>query len=111
MLAAALGWMGTAGTFVAYVMLSRGRLAAESRTYATLNMVGGLLGGIACVLYEAWPSAAANLAWAALGLHGMVKAFRRVPAAPEDAAVVCSAPGDAAGRGDSRLPRASAASA
>ena len=58
MLADALGWMGTAGTFMAYVMLSRGRLAPESRTYALMNMVGGMLGGTACVLYGAWPSAA-----------------------------------------------------
>ena len=87
MLAAALGWMGTAGTLVAYLMLSRGRLAAESRMYASLNMVGGLLGGAACVLYGAWPSAAANFAWAGLGLHGMIKAFRRVSpeAAPSPA--------------------------
>ncbi|WP_077488727.1 CBU_0592 family membrane protein [Sinomonas mesophila] len=102
MLAAALGWMGTAGTFVAYVMLSRGRLAAESRMYATLNMVGGLLGGIACVLYGAWPSAAANFAWAGLGLHGMVKAFRRVNPAEAEPSPAPSHTGS----GDARLSQA-----
>ena len=91
MLAAALGWLGTAGTFLAYAMLWRGRLTAESRTYAALNMLGGLLGGTACTLYEAWPSAAANFAWAALGLHSMVVAVavrRRRPAA-----MVATSPG------------------
>jgi len=58
MLAAALGWLGTAGTFLAYAMLWRGRLGSESRRYATLNMVGGLMGGSAAALYGAWPSAA-----------------------------------------------------
>jgi len=76
MLAAALGWLGTAGTFLAYAMLWRGRLASESRRYATLNMVGGLMGGSAAALYGAWPSAASNLAWAALGLHSIVRTNR-----------------------------------
>ncbi|GAA3696647.1 hypothetical protein GCM10023081_37110 [Arthrobacter ginkgonis] len=77
MFAAALGWLGTAGTFLAYAMLWRGRLTSESRLYALLNMAGGLMAGSACVLYGAWPSAASNLAWAALGLHGVVRAYRR----------------------------------
>ena len=77
MLAAALGWLGTAGTFLAYAMLWKGRLSSESRLYAALNMAGGLMAGSACALYGAWPSAASNLAWAALGLHGMIRAYRR----------------------------------
>lgn len=77
MLAAALGWLGTAGTFLAYAMLWRGRLTSESRLYAVLNMAGGLMAGSACALYGAWPSAASNLAWAALGLHSMIRAHRR----------------------------------
>jgi hypothetical protein len=76
MLAAALGWLGTIGTFVAYAMVWKGWLTSESRPYAALNMAGGLLGGTACVIYGAWPSAAANFAWAALGLHSMVAAYR-----------------------------------
>jgi len=77
MLAAALGWLGTAGTFLAYAMLWRGRLTSESRLYALLNMAGGLMAGSACALYGAWPSAASNFAWAALGVHGMVRTYRR----------------------------------
>ena len=77
MLAAALGWLGTAGTFLAYAMQWRGRLTSESRLYATLNMAGGLMAGSACALYGAWPSAASNLAWAALGVHSMIRAHRQ----------------------------------
>lgn len=77
MLAAALGWLGTVGTFVAYALLWRGRVTSESRRYAALNTVGGLLGGAGSVLYGAWPSAAANFAWAALGLHALIGAHRR----------------------------------
>ena len=56
MVAATLGWLGTAGTFFAYLMASHGWLQAHSRRYATLNIVGGILGGTASVLYGAWPS-------------------------------------------------------
>ncbi|GER23053.1 hypothetical protein NCCP1664_15490 [Zafaria cholistanensis] len=81
MLAAALGWLGTAGTFLAYAMLWKGRLTSESRLYAVLNMAGGLMAGSACALYGAWPGAASNFAWAALGIHSMVRTSRRRPAA------------------------------
>jgi hypothetical protein len=74
---AALGWLGMGGTFLAYLLLSRGRLASESFTYAMLNAVGGLLGGAASVAYGAWPSAVSNLVWAMLGLQSAVVASRR----------------------------------
>jgi hypothetical protein len=82
MITAALGWLGMAGTFGAYVLLWRGRLASESLTYSLLNTVGGLLGGMASAAYGAWPSVASNLVWAAVGLHGVVTALRRRGAVP-----------------------------
>jgi ammonia channel protein AmtB len=82
MLAAVLGWLGTAGTFMAYAMLWRGRVTSDSLRYAALNALGGLMGGIACAIYGAWPSVAANFAWAALGLHSMVGTLRRRRAVP-----------------------------
>lgn len=78
MVAALMGWLGTAGTFLAYALLWRGRLTSESRRYAALNLAGGLLGGTACIIYGAWPSAASNLAWAALGMHSMIRTISRV---------------------------------
>lgn len=77
MLAAVLGWLGTIGTFVAYVMLTRGRLTSASLRYGALNTVGGLLGGTATALYGAWPSSAANFLWAALGTYSMLSTYRR----------------------------------
>lgn len=82
MIAAALGWVGTVGTFVAYLAVSRGWLAGHSWRYATLNTVGGFLGGAAAVLYGAWPSAASNFIWAAIGvatLAGTVRSRRQNP--------------------------------
>ncbi|GAB6899078.1 CBU_0592 family membrane protein [Kineosporia succinea] len=71
-MAAMLGWLGTMGTFGAYVLLSRGRWTATSLRYSLFNALGGLAGGIASALYGAWPSAVSNLLWAAIGTHAVV---------------------------------------
>lgn len=76
-MAAALGWIGTAGTFVAYLLLWRGRVGSESLVYALMNACGGLLAGAASVLYGAWPSAASNFVWAAIGVHSTMTALHR----------------------------------
>ena len=76
MIAATLGWLGTGGTLFAYLMVSRGWLPAHSRRYATLNIVGGILGGTASALYGAWPSAASNFVWALVGLVTVNAALR-----------------------------------
>jgi len=70
-MAAMLGWLGTFGTFGAYLLLSRGHWTATSLRYSLLNALGGLSGAVASTLYGAWPSAASNLLWAALGAHAM----------------------------------------
>jgi hypothetical protein len=80
MIAAALGWIGTVGTFVAYLLLCRGRLLADSLRYGMLNTSGGLLAGTAAVLYGAWPSAASNFAWAVIGMVSVFTAVKRISA-------------------------------
>lgn len=93
MIAATLGWIGTAGTLVAYLSLSRGWLSNASRRYTALNIVGGTLAGIACVLYGAWPSVVSNFAWAAIGVLSVAGQYRpgsrRVPRPAE----VCATSG------------------
>lgn len=81
MLATWLGWLGTCGTLGAYVLLSRGQLSAKSKRYAAMNLVGGLLAGTACVLYGGWPAAVSNYVWAVIGMHSLIRASRRDPAA------------------------------
>ena len=73
MLIATLGWLGTAGTFGAYVLLSRGWLTSHSLSYSMLNVVGGVLAGCASMAYGAWPSVVSNLVWAAVGLHAVAQ--------------------------------------
>ena len=76
MIAAALGWVGTVGTFGAYVLLSRGRWHATSLRYAALNGVAGLLGAVGSSLYGAWPSVISNLLWSGLAAHSFVSTYR-----------------------------------
>jgi hypothetical protein len=94
MLAATLGWLGTVGTFVAYVLVFRGRLIADSWRYGVLNAVGGTLGGMAAVLYGAWPSAVSNFVWASVGLVTVASATKdrwQLPAREKDHALVPAA--------------------
>jgi len=76
MIAAALGWVGTAGTFGAYVLLVQGRWHATSIRYAALNGVAGLLGATASSIYGAWPSAVSNLLWSGVAAHSIVSTYR-----------------------------------
>lgn len=76
MIAAALGWIGTVGTFGAYVLLSRGLWHATSLRYAALNGVAGLLGATGSALYGAWPSVVSNLLWSGVAAHSMVWTYR-----------------------------------
>ncbi|MGN6721253.1 MAG: hypothetical protein ACTHJM_01420 [Marmoricola sp.] len=82
MVAGILGWTGPIGTFLAYVMVTRGHWSAGSRAYALVNIVGGVFAGTACVLYHAWPNAVANVGWATFGLATLVsmELKRRRPA-------------------------------
>jgi hypothetical protein len=77
MIAAALGWIGTMGTFAAYILLWRGKLGSDSLTYALMNTLGGIMGGCASAFYGAWPSVASNIVWAAVGVHSIVIEVRR----------------------------------
>jgi len=72
MVAGILGWTGTIGTFLAYVMVTRGHVSATSRVYAFLNIGGGILGGAASAVYGAWPSATSNFVWAIFGVGTLV---------------------------------------
>ena len=85
MIAAALGWVGTVGTFGAYVLLSRGRWHSTSLRYAALNGVAGLLGAIGSSLYGAWPSVVSNLLWSGVAAHSILSTYReRRGARPAD---------------------------
>lgn len=72
-----LGWLGTAGTFTAYVLIWRGWVPPTAKRYASLNALGGMLAATGALAYGAWPAVASNVVWALIGMHGLVEAVRR----------------------------------
>lgn len=97
---AALGWLGTAGTFSAYLMIWRGWVSPDAIRYAALNAVGGLLAAGGALVYGAWPAVASNLVWGVIGFHGLACALRSrlaklgtaLPAVPDEAAEILPPP-------------------
>lgn len=82
MIAASLGWVGTIGTIMAYVLMSNGKLVSTSKRYAAMNVVGGLLAGASATAYAAWPSVVSNLVWATIGAWSLLSAVRAAAARP-----------------------------
>jgi hypothetical protein len=75
------GWGGAGCLLLAYALLSAGRLAAGVR-FQLLNLAGSaglLLNGAA---HGAWPSAALNLVWLAVGVVALRKVPSREPPVP-----------------------------
>jgi hypothetical protein len=62
-----VGWLGAAVLLAAYALTSTGRLAGDGRTFQWLNIAGS--GGLALssTVHGAWPSAALNVVWIAIG--------------------------------------------
>ena len=76
-----VGWGGAGCLLLAYALLSAGRLAAGAR-FQLLNLAGSaglLLNGAA---HGAWPSAALNLVWLAVGVAAIRKAPAQDPPVP-----------------------------
>lgn len=60
-----IGWVGACLFLVAYVLLSRGWLAAHSRVYQGLNIAGAAGLAVSNGAHGALPSATLNLIWIA----------------------------------------------
>lgn len=91
-LGAALGWLGTAGTFTAYVLIWRGWVPTTAKRYALLNAVGGLLAAGGALTYGAWPAVVSNAVWALIGVHGLVTAGLRGRSVESPAGIDPAAP-------------------
>ncbi|WP_053351214.1 hypothetical protein [Leucobacter musarum] len=72
-----LGWVGTLGTFTAYVLMLRGTWLPTTKRYLVLNTVGGFLGAGGAIAFGAWPSFVSNVVWALMGGYGLFVAIRR----------------------------------
>ena len=78
-----VGWIGALSILAAYGLLSFGKLPGHSRFYHVLNVLGaaGLI--INSGWNAAYPSAALNLIWMAIGLYGMTRGSKAATVARE----------------------------
>ena len=77
-----LGWAGAVVILVAYGLLTVGRWRAESLRYQLANALGAAALLVWAVSITAWQSALLNAVWAVVGVVGLVRLWRREPAAP-----------------------------
>lgn len=70
------GWLGAAALLLAYGLVSAGRLSGRSSGFQLLNL-GGAAGLLANGAHHgAWPSAALNAVWVAIGVVALVRLRR-----------------------------------
>lgn len=72
----ALGWIGSICILVAYWFNSQGRMAANSLAYQMLNLFGGLFLAFNCFYFQAYPSAALNVAWIFIALAALGRLYK-----------------------------------
>lgn len=79
-LIAGIGWAGALSVLIAYLLLLRGSTSADSHLYLSLNFVGSACLAVSTSAAHAWPSAAVNLIWLAIGFAPLVRAWVRLHA-------------------------------
>ena len=79
-----IGWSAAAIILASYVLLSLGRLAAHSRAYQWMNVLGAAGFVLNSGYKGAMPSAALNVVWAGMGLFALWRIARRGAPAPEN---------------------------
>lgn len=75
-----IGWAAAVLILASYVLLSLGRIEAQSTAYQGMNIVGAA-GFIVNSGYNgAIPSAVLNIVWMGIGLFALTRIMRRRPA-------------------------------
>jgi len=74
-----IGWTAAVMMLSAYVLLTTGRLRSLSPTYQWLNVLSGAGFIVNSGWNGAYPSAALNLIWMAIGLYGLFRGARIQP--------------------------------
>jgi hypothetical protein len=81
------GWVGAVLIILAYALLSAGKVAADSRLYHYMNIVGALGFVVNSGWNGAYPSAALNVVWIGIGSYGLLQ--RRRPQIKGGAPIHC----------------------
>jgi hypothetical protein len=72
-----IGWSAAVLILLSYILLSLGRIAADSISYQGLNIVGAAGFILNSGVNGAIPSAALNVIWLAIGLFALHRILRR----------------------------------
>ena len=72
---ATIGWVGAFAVLAAYVLLLQRRTGADSHLYLSLNFLGAACLVVSTSAAHAWPSAAVNLIWLAIGIAPLIRAW------------------------------------
>lgn len=78
---AALGWIGAALSLASYILVSLGRLSAQSLGYQGLMLAGSSALAVSCAANGAWPSFLTNAVFLLIGAVTIAVLFRR-PGSP-----------------------------
>lgn len=70
---AILGWAGAGVLLLAYALVSAKRLAGDGWQFQLLNLAGGLALAVNSAHSGAWPSAALNVVWVAIGTVALAR--------------------------------------
>lgn len=77
MLVEIVGWCAAALILASYVLLSLGKLQANSVAYQGMNIVGAAGFIVNCWINGAIPSAVLNVIWLGIGLFALSRILRR----------------------------------
>ena len=75
-----IGWVGAISLLTAYLQLLRRRTTADSHLYLSLNLLGSACLAVSTSEAHAWPSAAVNLIWLAIGIAPLIRAWVKLHA-------------------------------
>ena len=77
-----IGWSGALMLLGGYGLLTAGKIAANSRMYQGLNVIGALCFIINSGYNGAIPSATVNVIWMAIGLASFWQLAKNLPESP-----------------------------
>lgn len=72
-----MGWLGSIGLVLAYVLVSYERVGASSPIYQWLNLVGSILLMINTAYYGAFPSTFVNIIWSFIAVAALYRIISR----------------------------------
>ncbi len=74
----ASGWLGTILILVAYYMVSNKKLAADSRAYQILNLVGSIGVGVNVFYQHAWPAVMLEVVWGLIAIVALIRITKKI---------------------------------